>query len=122
MADLNLVVITGRITKDPDMRFLPDGTAVTKFSVAVNGYKKDDVQFVSIVAWRKTAEFVGEFLKKGYKVAVKGKLTQSKYINKDGIEINKVEVTADEINNLTQKIKNTESQLEDVNYDENVTS
>jgi single-strand DNA-binding protein len=71
---MNSVVLVGRLTKDPDFRYTPNGNGVVKFTLAVKGFTKDDVDFITCEAWKKTAENVANFCRKGQQVAVKGSL------------------------------------------------
>ena len=79
--DLNKVMLTGRLGADPEMRFTPQGTAVTTFRVASNrswksgdGVQHDDTEWFRIVAWDKLAEICNEYLKKGTRVYIEGRL------------------------------------------------
>lgn len=90
---LNKVTLIGNLTKDPELRFTGTGTAVATFTVATNeswtgadGQKSEATMFHNIVAWRKLAEVCGEYLKKGSKVYVEGKVTYRSYENKEGVK------------------------------------
>ena len=72
MASLNRVLLIGNLTRDPELRYIPSGTAVTTFTLAVNrvyktpsGEKKEDVSFIRVVVWGKMGETCAEYLKKG---------------------------------------------------------
>ena len=97
MADFNNVTFTGRLTKNPELRYLVDGTAITRFSIAVNGWKDGDVTFINCVAFKKTAEVAGEYCKKGKQVLVNGSLKVSSFEGDDGAKKTKHEVI---VNNL----------------------
>lgn len=91
MSGLNQVVLIGNLTRDPELRYTPDGTPVTSFTIAVNrpfinrqGEREAD--FVPIVVWRKRAETCSEYLMKGSQVAVEGRLQVRNYEDKDGID------------------------------------
>src|SRR5208283_3740196 len=78
---LNKVFLIGRLTRDPEMRYTPQGTPVTSFGLAVNrefstkaGEKKEDTCFVNLVVWGKRGEIAAEYLKKGSLIFVEGKL------------------------------------------------
>jgi len=99
---INRVVLVGRLVRDPNMRYTQNGVAVTTFTLAVDrpfvgadGDRKAD--FISVVAWRKLAEIVGENLKKGRQVAVEGRLQSRSYDNRDGQRVYVTEVVADNI-------------------------
>lgn len=78
MANLNRIILIGRLTKDPEVRFTVDGTAMAKFTLAVNRFSgqagKDATDFIDIVAWRRLAEVCGELLKKGRLCLVEGRI------------------------------------------------
>jgi len=74
---MNLVVLTGRLTRDPELKYGQSGKAYAKFSLAVN--RKDETDFYNCTAFGKTAELVGEYLRKGRKVGVQGNIQQNKY-------------------------------------------
>ena len=103
MANLNLIVLTGRMTADPELRSLDGGASVINFSVAVQrGYKPagaDDypVDFIDIVAWRKTAEFISNYFKKGSMITVVGSLETRKFQDKNGANRTAYEVKADRV-------------------------
>lgn len=102
---INNVVIGGNLTRDPELKFLPDGTAVCNFNVAVNekytdksGQKKESVCFVEVVAWKKTGELAAEYLRKGSPVVVEGKLAQDNWEDKEtGKKRSKTKVTASKV-------------------------
>lgn len=77
---MNLVILTGRLTRDPELKFGQSGKAYSKFALAVtNPFKKDEADFINCVAFGKTAELIGEYLRKGSKAAVNGRLQMNKY-------------------------------------------
>ena len=89
---LNKVLLIGNLGKDPELKYTPKGTAVCKFSLAANEPYKDDngnwverTEWVNVTAWRKLAETCGQYLKKGSKIYVEGKLSTSSY-EKDGVK------------------------------------
>lgn len=99
---LNRVAIMGRLTRDPELRSTQSGTAVTSFSIAVDrdfkgkdGEKEAD--FLDIVAWRSTAEFVSRYFTKGNMIAVDGRLQTRSYEDKDGNKRKAVEIVADSV-------------------------
>lgn len=92
----------GRLTKDPELRRTPSGTAVATFSIAVDrDFKGKDgereTDFIDIVAWRQTAEFVSKHLTKGRMAVVEGRLQIRDYTNKDGQKRRVAEIVADNI-------------------------
>lgn len=77
---MNLIILTGRLTRDPELKFGQSGKAYSKFSLAVtNPFKKDEADFINCVAFGKTAELIGEYLRKGSKAAVNGRLQMNRY-------------------------------------------
>jgi len=88
---INRVILIGNLTRDPELKYTPAGTAVCTFGVATNrswttadGSTKEDVQYHRIVAWQKLAELCGKILTKGRKVFLEGRLTYRSYTGKDG--------------------------------------
>ncbi len=116
MSGLNQVVLIGNLTRDPELRYTPDGTPVTSFTVAVNrpfvnrqGEREAD--FVPIVVWRKRAETCSEYLMKGSQVAVEGRLQVRNYEDKDGIRKWVTEVVARRVDFLQRLKKQFASQI-----------
>ncbi|MFA4905763.1 MAG: single-stranded DNA-binding protein [Candidatus Margulisiibacteriota bacterium] len=99
----NKVFLIGNLTRDPEVRYTPAGIPVARFTVAVNRIKKDEVDFIPVVAWRRLAEICGEFLKKGRPVAIEGRLQIRTYKNKAGMEATSTEVVADGMQMLGSK-------------------
>ena len=102
----NLVILTGRLTKEPELKYSASGMAYCKFTLAVNRMKKDDpADFIFCSAFGKTAELIAEYVKKGNNLGVQGRLQQDTY-EKDGEKISKTGVTVDKIefleNNKTE--------------------
>lgn len=90
MATFNAVHLMGNLTRDPELRYTPQGTAICEFGLAINrkwksgtGELKEEVAFFDIVAWAKTAEICAEYLKKGRSVFVAGRLTQERWEDKN---------------------------------------
>ena len=80
MANLNKVLLMGNLTRDPEVRYTPKGTAVAELGIAVNriysgenGEKREEVTFVDVTVWGRTAENVAEYLKKGRPVFIEGR-------------------------------------------------
>ena len=99
---LNKIFLMGRLTRDPELRRTGSGTAVTSFSLAVdrdfkgqNGEKETD--FIDVVAWRNTAEFVSKYFSKGRMAVVEGRLQTRKWQDKEGNNRVSVEVIADNV-------------------------
>lgn len=90
--NLNTVIIGGNLTRDPELRYSTEGVASCRFSIAHNE-GRDEVSFFNCVAFRKTAENMGQYQKKGSFVTVEGRLKQNSY-TKDGKEISRIEILA----------------------------
>ena len=104
MASLNKVFIMGNLTRDPELRYVPSGTAVATFTVAVNrvytsqaGEKKEEVSFIRVVVWGRRAEVCGEYLSKGSPVFVEGRIQSRSWESQDGQKRSTVEVIADNV-------------------------
>ena len=108
MASLNKVLLMGNLTRDPELRFTSNGSALTKFGLAVNRkYKsgeewKEEVCFVDITVWGKQAENCAEYLSKGRPVFIEGRLQFSSWETDDGQKRNKLEVVANSVQFLGQ--------------------
>lgn len=100
---LNRIILMGRLTRDPELRRTQNGTAVTSFSIAVDrDFKNKDTgekstDFIDIVAWRQTAEFVCDYFSKGRLAVVEGRLQIRDWTDKDGNKRRSAEVLADNI-------------------------
>ena len=104
MASLNKVLLIGNLTRDPELRYIPSGSAVATFTIGVNrfyttqtGEKKEQASFIRIVVWGRRAEVCGEYLSKGSPVFVEGRLQSRDWQTQDGQKRNTVEVIADNI-------------------------
>ena len=105
MANLNKVLLMGNLTRDPEVRYTPKGTAVTELGIAVNriytgenGEKREEVTFVDVTVWGRTAENVGEYLRKGRPVFIEGRLQLDSWEDKQsGQKRNKLKVVADNV-------------------------
>ena len=95
---LNKAVLMGRLNRDPEKRYTQSNIAVTSFTLAVNrSYNRDETDFINIVAWRNTAEFVSNYFKKGMQVAVSGRIQTRTWDKQDGTKGYATEVVADEV-------------------------
>jgi single-strand DNA-binding protein len=101
LPSLNRVLIAGRLTRDPELRYTPSGTAVCNLRLASgrrykdrSGEWQDDSTFVSVVTWSRTAENCGEYLKKGSAVLVEGRLQSRSWETEDGQKRSVVEINA----------------------------
>ncbi len=112
--DLNKVMLIGRVTQDPEVRTTPNGTSVANFSIATNltwvdkqGQKQDKAEFHNIVAWRKLAEICGQYLRKGSKIYLEGRLETRSWEDQSGVRKYRTEVIADNMIMLDRKSDNS---------------
>ena len=103
-ASLNSVFLIGNLTRDPELRYIPSGQAVTTFTLAVNrtymaktGEKKEEANFIRIVVWAKRAEVCHEYLRKGSSVFVEGRLQSRSWDAPDGTKRSTIEVVAENV-------------------------
>lgn len=114
---INRVVLVGRLTKDPDLRYTPSGVAVARFTLAVNrtfsnsnGEKETD--FINCTVWRKQAENTANFLKKGSLAGVEGRIQTGSYEGQDGKRVYTTEVVCDSVQFLEPKSQSQNRQGE----------
>jgi single-strand DNA-binding protein len=105
MATLNQCSFIGRLGKDPDMSYTPNGKAVTKFSIAVDQGKGQKALWLNIVCWLELAERMNEYLYKGAQVFVQGRLQISTYTDKNQVERQAIEIVASNVQLLDKKIE-----------------
>lgn len=101
---LNMAMIIGNLTRDPEMRYTPAGHAVVSFGVATNrqwktaeGEQREEAEFHNLVAWNKLAEVISQYLKKGARVYVQGRLQTRSWEGKDGFKRNRTEIVVDDM-------------------------
>ncbi|MDD2620069.1 MAG: single-stranded DNA-binding protein [Syntrophomonadaceae bacterium] len=95
---LNRVVLIGRLTRDPELRYTPSGTAVATFTLAVGRkFKRDETDFIPIVTWTKLAEHCANYLSKGRLVAVEGRIQVRTYETQEGQKRWVTEVVAEDV-------------------------
>lgn len=108
---LNNITLMGRLTKAPELRFTQTGKPVASFTLAVDrDYQKDEVDFIPIVTWDKTAEFVNSYLGKGLMATVSGRLQNRKWTDKNGVERISSEVIAEHVYPAEWKKREEQSQ------------
>jgi len=109
MAGFNKIILMGNLTRDPEIRYAPNGTPVANFGLAVNRrYRqgeevREDVCFVDIVVFGKQAETCGQYLSKGNGALVEGRLQMRKFETKDGQKVTKHEVVAENVRFLSKR-------------------
>lgn len=108
-ASLNRVFLIGNLTRDPELRYLPSGQAITTFTIAVNrvytagtGERKEDTSFIRVVVWARRAEVCNEFLRKGSPVFVEGRLQSRTWEAQDGTKRSSIEVVANNVQFLSR--------------------
>ncbi len=118
LASINKVILSGRLTREPELRYTPAGVAVMTFSVALNrrykdqsGEWKEEVSFVNVVAWQKQAELAGQYLKKGSAVYVEGRLQSRSWETSEGNKRSTLEVRAERLQFL-DKVRREEEGAE----------
>lgn len=99
---LNRVILIGRLTKDPELRYTPSGVAVTQFTLAVdrpftNQQGEREADFINIVTWRKLAETCANYLSKGRLTAVEGRIQVRNYENSEGRRVYVTEIVSDNV-------------------------
>jgi single-strand DNA-binding protein len=101
---LNKIILIGRLTRDPELKYTPQGTAVANFTLAINRkFNRDQTDFIDIVTWKGLAENCANYLHKGSLSAVEGSLQIRTYENKDGKKVKVAEVVADDVRFLDSK-------------------
>jgi len=99
---LNRVILIGRLTRDPELRYTPTGVAVTQFTLAVdrpfsNNQNEREADFIPVVTWRQLAETCANYLRKGRLAAVEGRIQVRNYDNNEGKKVYVTEVIADNV-------------------------
>lgn len=107
---LNKVQLIGNLTRDPEVREIPNGTQVASFGLATNftwtdsqGNRQTKAEFHNIVAWRKLAEICANYLRKGSKIYIEGRLQTREWEGQDGVKRQRVEIVADNMIMLDKK-------------------
>lgn len=107
--NLNKIMVVGRLTRDPEMKYVPSGSPVVNIGIAINKrYKKDDewqeqTSFINFVAWNKLAEICSEYLHKGSLVYVEGEIQSRSWETDDGAKRTVIEIKANNITFLDKK-------------------
>jgi len=116
MANYNRALLMGNLTRDPELRYIPNGQAVVNLRLAINrtyktqaGEQKDEVTYVGVVVWGKQAENCAEYLSKGSPVFIEGRLQSRQWETEDGQKRSVLEVVADRVQFLGRKKDKEES-------------
>jgi single-strand DNA-binding protein len=115
MWNINRVVEVGRLSRDVELKYTPDNKAVAKFGIAVGGMKKDEVSFFEVVVWGKVAENCANYLSKGKKVAIDGRLNQRSWTTQEGQKRSVIEIIADRVEFLESGNKQEPGSMPDIN-------
>lgn len=117
MSGINKAIILGRVGKDPEIRYMTNGEAVASFSLATSenwkdkqGAKQERTEWHNISAFRKLAEIIGEYVKKGDMIYIEGKITTEKYTDKSGVEKYSTKIIADQMQMLGGKPSGEQSE------------
>ena len=95
---MNQCQLMGRLVRDPELKYTPQGTAVTSFTLAVDRrFNRDKADYINIIAWRQTAEFVAKHFAKGQRVAIVGSIQTRSWEDNDGGKHKAVEIVADSV-------------------------
>lgn len=98
---MNKCLLIGRIVKDPEVKKTSTGKSVASFSLAVNDrYNRDKTDFINCVAWEKTADYLGNYIKKGNLIAVEGRISTRNYDGSDGKKVYITEVVCESVQGL----------------------
>lgn len=126
LSGVNKVILIGNLGKDPDIRYLDNGVAVANMSIATTenyknkkGDRVSHTEWHEIVLWRGLAEIAEKYLKKGSSVYIEGKIRTNKWVDKEGVTRNKVEIMADKMNMLSKSINNedvSDNSLDDLPF------
>lgn len=118
---MNSIIIKGRLTADPELKYTQSNTAVTSFSVAVNRRfvqeGQQDTDFFNVTAWSKTAEFITKYFKKGQEILIQGRLQQHSWETESGEKRYAVDIVAEQVEFCGSKSQ-SEGEPENVNQAE----
>ena len=116
---VNKCIFIGRLTDDPSVRYMPNGDPVANFSIAVNekykdksGEQREKTEYIRVVAYRRTAEIIGQYCKKGDQIYIEGKLQTRKWTDKNGQDHYTTEIIADQMQMLGNKDNGNRGQSE----------
>jgi len=119
MASLNSCSFIGNLTRDPEVKYLPNGDAVANCSIAVNeswknkaGEKQERAEFINLTFYRKLAEIAGQYLKKGALIYVEGNMQTRKWQDKEGVDHYKTEIIVNQMQMLGGKSDQPEQKVE----------
>ena len=120
---MNNVILLGRITKDPELKYTGSGKLYCRFTLAVNReFNKEETDFINCVAWDKRAETIEKYLRKGKRILVAGRLMIGSYDNKEGKKVYTTDVIVDNFNiidfeNKNENINTGNNFIDNTNYE-----
>ena len=127
LLSLNQILLIGNVGNDPEMRYTSSGTPVTTFNLATNNTYRDqngetvnETEWFRVTAWNRQAESVNQYLSKGRKVFVEGRLSKSEYVDKEGVNRSSLEVSATRVVFLSSQSGEDPSSSSNLNNDTNV--
>lgn len=112
---INSAILMGRLTADPELRSTTSGTSVTRFTIAVNRYSKEGevkADFINVTAWRKTAEFVSKYFRKGSMIAVQGSIQTDTYTDREGNKRYSFQIVANNVSFCGSKAETYQTENE----------
>lgn len=118
---LNVIFLRGRLTRDPELRRTQSAHAVTNFGLAVQRDYSDETDFFEVVAWRRTAEFISRFFKKGQQILIHGALHTRTYTDDNGNKRKVYEVIADHAEFVDSKVNENNEPTDEGETEETVT-
>lgn len=121
MSSFNKAILVGRLTRDPEIKYTPQGSQLTKFGLAVDRIrsKNNETDFFNITAWQRLAEVCGQYLKKGKLVLIEGELRTRRYETQDGQKRTSFEVVAQNMQMLGRRNDNKQSSdVQEITVDE----
>ena len=124
MSNVNLVILVGRLGADPEVKNLSSGNTVCKFSLATskkwkdqNGQSKEKTQWHNIVAWNRTADFIGQYMRKGGLAYIEGELETRSYEDSQGVKKYVTEIICQKFNSLTPLNSNGQEDFHDEGFE-----
>ena len=128
---MNNVSLIGRLTKDPELKTTQSGLSVCRFTVAVDRpYSNEQTDFINCIAWRKTADFITSYFRKGQRIALIGSIQTGSYTGKDGKTVYTTEVNANNVEFCESKkrdggedggsVNNSSAETDDMPFDDDL--
>jgi single-strand DNA-binding protein len=121
----NKVILIGNLTRDVELRYLPSGQALAKCGIATNrrfkdssGMQKDETMFIDFTVWGRSAEIANQYLKKGSKVLIEGRLTLEQWSDQNGQRRSKHSITVENLKMLDRRSENEQGQPSSMGYDQ----